>query len=66
MMLGMSRDKIHTAIITASWKVTSLTSVLQIMFLEIHSYFQTFAQLGCECLELVKLHLSSLPCRCTL
>lgn len=63
MMLGLSRDKIHTAVITASWEVTSLTFVLLIMFLEMHSYFQTFAQLGCECLQLVKLHLSSLQNR---
>lgn len=36
------------------------------MSLKMHSYFQAFAPLGCECLQLVKLHPSSLqtviPC----
>jgi len=58
MMLGLNRDKIHAAVITASWRVTSLPIVLLIMFLKMHSYFQAFAKLGCECLQLAKLHSS--------
>lgn len=40
------------------------------MFLKMHSYFQVFAELGCECLQLAKLHPCSLqnravPCEST-
>lgn len=63
MMLGLNRDKIHAAVTAAGWGATSLTFVLLVEVLKMHSYFQAFAQLGCECLQLVKLHPSSLQNR---